>query len=282
MQNRRWHCLKASLSLEAAFSLPFFLLFMSAAASFLVILLLQVNIQAAMEETARNIGKKAYLLEQADKGDAAREETAGLMEAGINAATVKAFLLSVPGLSQKVNRSRIIGGASGLYTHETSYDRESGILDIVISFDYSVPWVPRFFGTLRLVQRMRSHVWVGEPLSEDAEGAGGSSFGTVYVTPTGSVYHLSPDCHYLDLSIRTVSYQQVSSERNADGSRYDPCPDCGAAGSSGQVYITNYGTCYHTSLGCSGLKRTVLEKDAAEVEGMRICTKCREGAKHSH
>ena len=78
MQKRRWLCRKASLSLEAAFSLPFFLLFMSAAASFLVILLLQVNIQAAMEETARNIGKKAYLLEQADKGDAAREERKGI------------------------------------------------------------------------------------------------------------------------------------------------------------------------------------------------------------
>ena len=93
MQKRRWLRRQASLSLEAAFSLPFFLLFMSAAASFLVILLLQVNIQAAMEETARNIGKKAYLLEQADKADAAREETAGLAEAGINPATVKAFCL---------------------------------------------------------------------------------------------------------------------------------------------------------------------------------------------
>ena len=282
MRKRQWFYLRASLSLEAAFSLPLFLLFMSAAASFLVIFVLQVNIQAAMEETARNIGKKAYLLEQADKGAAAREDAAGLMEAGINPATVKAFLLSVPGLSQKVNRSRIIGGAGGLYTHETTYDRESGILDIVVSFDYSVPSVPGYFGNLRLVQRMRSHVWVGEPLSGDSAGSNGSSSGIVYVTPRGSVYHLSPECHYLDLSIHSISRQQIDTERNADGSRYSPCPDCPAAGSSDRVYITNYGTSYHTTLGCSGLKRTVVEKDVSEVAGMRLCTKCREGEAHSH
>ena len=104
---------------------------------------------------------------------------------------------------------------------------------------------------------------------------------TVYVTPTGTVYHTSPDCNYLDLSIHAENASDISSARNKNGSKYSACPLCAKSGSSGIVYITDYGTDWHTSLECSGLKRTVIEKDRSEVEGMRICTKCANG-QHDH
>ena len=269
----------ASLSLEAAVSLPLFLLFMMAIISFLMILGLQVRIQAAMEETARSIGKKAYLLEQAG---APEEELEGLMNAGINSATVKAFLFTAPGLTDALNRSRIIGGAGGLYTHATTYDAGSSILDIVVSYDYSVPWLPGYFSTLRMVQRMRCHVWVGEPLDREASRSADTDAASVYVTPTGSVYHLSPDCHYLDLSIRSVSYIEVDGMRNADGAKYYRCEECASSGHPASVYITSYGDTWHESLTCSKLKRTVMEKDLSEVGDMRVCTKCQQEAQHSH
>ncbi|MBQ9031933.1 MAG: pilus assembly protein [Parasporobacterium sp.] len=298
--------LQGSLSLEAAMSLPLFLLAVTALLSFLVILNLQVNIQASMEQASRSMGKKAYLLQQAAQGlsddtsgaggagtgasasagtlssKGVDREAQGLMSAGINSLTIKAFVLSANGLSGKLDSSRILGGAGGLYTYESSFDQSSGILDMITSYDYSVPWLPGRFSKVRLVQRMRSHVWTGTSLTDTSGGSDGQETGKVYVTPTGSVYHLYPDCHYLDLSIHSVFRSEVDSRRNAGGEKYDPCEECARNSGSDQVYITDYGTSWHSSLTCSGLKRTVEEKELADVEGMRVCTKCQQEHLHSH
>ena len=268
-------------------SLPLFLLVSIALLSFLVILHLQMNIQVSMEETARSMGKAAYLMQQAQNGTEASAEgidgeTISLMSVGINPTTMKAWILSKGDLAGKLNQSRIKGGAGGLYTYESGYDEEQGILDLVAHYDYSVPWLPKSWGTLRMVQRMRSHVWIGESLKDRAGGQDSTDSTTVYVTPTGSVYHTSASCHYLDLSIHSVSCSSLATQRNANGAKYYPCEDCGSAGGEGLVYITDYGTCWHTSLSCSGLKRTVMETDLSEAEGLRPCSKCAGESEHSH
>lgn len=272
---------RASLTLEAAMSVPLFMMFCISLISFLVILNLQINIQISMEEASRSIGKTAYAIEHAssvkDKNsDSTDQQSLTLMSLGINPTTVKMYLFSDSGLSPLISKSRIKGGTSGLYTYNSTFDEADGILDIVTSYDYQVPWLPSGWGTLRLVQRMRSHVWIGESLEKNSNGSPEKNENqTVYVTPTGSVYHLSASCHYLDLSIHSVSYSELSQKRNSSGSKYDRCAECAASGEFDNVYITNYGTNWHSSLSCSGLKRTVIEHDISEVEGMRACLKCK-------
>lgn len=297
---------KGSLSLEAALSLPLFLLFCTAIISFLLILHVQTDIQASLGQTSRNIGKTAYLLDRIQSENAGEggtgslvgeggtgsgasagtdEEdfgTLSLISAGINSATIKLCLLTDSSLRKSVNNSRIQGGISGLYTYGTSFRESSGTLDIVVSYDYKAAWLPGSFGTMRFVQRMRGRVWTGESLTKKGTEGGDSDIRTVYITPTGSVYHLSPSCNYLDLSIHSISGSRVSSERNANGARYHRCELCASSGNYHTVYITDYGTSWHSSLGCSGLKRTVTAVDISEIGDLKVCSKCRQGIAHEH
>jgi len=281
---------RGSLTLEAAMGLSLFLLFILAVMSFFMILRVQLQVQSSMEDVSRRMGKSAYLLQRAEgtAGDngsvsagAVDEDASMLQQAGINPATIQIMLLSDGNLRRALEHSRVRGGAGGLYTYASTFSPDTGILDMLVSYDYQVPWLSGWFDSLRLVQRMRSHVWTGDPLQQSADGSGTGSE-KVYVTPTGTVYHTSPDCHYLDLSIHSVSRDQAAQMRNASGAKYYPCEECAGGAGTDTVYITDYGTSWHSSLGCSGLKRTVQEVDMEEVGDMRICSKCAEHGGHVH
>ena len=122
-----------------------------------------------------------------------------------------------------------------------------------------------FFGTLRYPaeQEVSARKWIGYIPQE--EGAGEKKL--VYVTKTGKAYHSSRECAYLDLSIRTVSLEEVESSRNKNGS-------CCKKKSGKTCYITDYGTCYHVSLECRGLKRTVYVISMDKVGKRHPCKKC--------
>lgn len=98
----------------------------------------------------------------------------------------------------------------------------------------------------------------------------------VFYTDYGSVYHLSEQCNYLDLSIKSIKWSQVGASRNKDGRKYHACyctADKKTEGST--VFITDYGTNYHGKLGCSKLKRTVHKVHKSEVDGKNLCSKCK-------
>lgn len=271
-----------SLTLEAALTVPLFLFFCAAILSFLLILDLQISVDQSLGETARSFGKRAYIYQQGESLISDDPDSGLLQQTGLSPAAVKLRMLRDPGLKEKLDRSRVKGGSSGLYTFSSAYLPEKGILDLVVQYDYRVPWLPGPMGDLRFIQRMRSHVWTGELLASQEEGIADGDGKTVYVTPTGTVYHLSPSCSYLDLSIHEVSSGEAAFRRNASGEKYYACPLCASSNLSGSVYITDYGTNYHSSLSCSGLKRTLIEKDISEVGDMRLCSKCKNGIAHTH
>ena len=81
---------------------------------------------------------------------------------------------------------------------------------------------------------------------------------------------------YLDLSVHAAGKNQIGVLRNKDGSIYYPCRSCHAAGAEGTVYVTDYGTNYHASAGCSKLKRVVYRIRKEQAEGKSPCKKCYE------
>lgn len=95
----------------------------------------------------------------------------------------------------------------------------------------------------------------------------------VYVTDSGSVYHTSRECTHLSLSIQVRMDMQDSASWRKD---YEPCDRCTRyhEGSIQQVYITSEGRKYHTSITCSGLKRTVTRVKKQETEGRKVCQRC--------
>ncbi len=125
------------------------------------------------------------------------------------------------------------------------------------------------FNGIGMTAESKNRVWTGSSLAADA-----SDDPIVYYTQYGSVYHTTQSCSYIDLTIQMCSASEVSSKRNKSGSRYTACSKC-AAGTSGNgiVYITDYGTTYHTSISCSGLKRTIYTAKLSEVN-LKACSKC--------
>ena len=97
----------------------------------------------------------------------------------------------------------------------------------------------------------------------------------MYVTKHGTVYHRSRKCHYLDLSIKSADYAQISGMRNKNEHKYSACSGCVVKNYvSRKVYVTDYGTCYHSDLACSGLKKNHLSDSVGRDGGKRACGKC--------
>lgn len=126
------------------------------------------------------------------------------------------------------------------------------------------------------------HAWTGKEDGEDG-GEGDEqepSENMVYLAETGTVYHVDPECTYLDLSIRITDGHSVRSLTNNYGEHYTACRTCSKHQSpTAQVYITKTGTSYHNLDTCSALKRTVRLVPESQVEGMHVCSRC--GGKES-
>ncbi|MCF0142178.1 MAG: hypothetical protein HUJ75_02245 [Parasporobacterium sp.] len=253
--------LKASLTIEAALTLPLFLFFSAALIYFLIIISLQSDIQLKMEEVSRELGKSAYIL----------EENENLEDIAINPASIQLMLLSGD-MTERINHSRIAGGALGLNALQSTYDKETGELDIIVSYVYQIPLLPDKVSGLLFTQRFKSRAWIGEDIKDKNVETEEEDDEYVFITPNGSVYHRSKDCPYLDLSIVSIPYSAADSSRNRDGKKYYPCGDCGK-GQFVSVFITNFGECWHGSLNCPGLKRTVQTVKLSEA-GRPPCSRC--------
>ena len=99
----------------------------------------------------------------------------------------------------------------------------------------------------------------------------------VYIAPYGSVFHLDEHCSYISITPDMVSIPELELRRNQSGGKYYPCEKCINDSFSGlYVYVTAYGTRYHSSRNCSKIERNPLEITMTEAENMgrRPCSKC--------
>lgn len=146
---------------------------------------------------------------------------------------------------------------------------DDGIVDIVTRYSVKISFFPSI--KQNFVQRTRRRCWVGR------DGLQGNSKNetdeTVYVTETGTVYHLYDNCSHIQLSIKTVNYSQLSNLRNTNGGIYHACEKCKPS-TGGSVYITDDGDRYHSNSSCSGIKRSVKEVHLSELEGKKVCSRC--------
>lgn len=151
----------------------------------------------------------------------------------------------------------------------TGTDLSGEYVDLWIHYDCRMPVHLPGLRNIPITQRVRMKKWIGyeNHFTEGEEGI------WVYVTPNGSVYHLSKDCTHLRLSIRRMGKYE------AEESRYKPCKNCGdSPGMYAYYYVTDEGEKYHTKLGCSGLKRTLYMVRLSDVDGLGACSRCKGGA----
>lgn len=260
-EKRAFSDMSASMTLEAACVLPWFLFAMLAVMQFFKVITVSAAVLAGMQDTAKDMAAYAYI-----------------RQLGISAGEGAAANLAVGGLSAVYAKENIQGRAKFRETDGTlhlwrSSFLEDEIIDLAVTYNakntYTLLPVPKVKSALRA----RVRAWTGR----DGNGAasGGNESGkeeTVLITETGTVYHTDENCTYLKRSIRRVDRQAVAGMRNRFGAKYHACERCGGGGSA--VYITNDGNRYHSSLSCSALKRTVKRVPASEVKNKRACSKC--------
>lgn len=253
--------LSGSLSVEAAVVVPLFAAAMAAVLQFVNVYGDCARIGSALTQTCEEIATGAYASEYTESDSPLPVAlSAGYAEGMVRARAGE------NGCTQA--RSMLL----------SRFLEEEDRIDLVMTYRVQspsglvkIPW------TLFL-QRAVVRGWVGrtgsgstgEETANDED-----EHQTVYVTDYGTVYHTDPDCTHIHLSIRQVSSSQAASERNVYGEKYHACEKCG--GGDGLVYITSDGNRYHSSLECSGLKRSVQEIHLDEAGNLRPCSKCAGG-----
>lgn len=188
----------------------------------------------------------------------------------LNTVRLKSDIVELIG-EERIRRSIIRGGSSGISCWKSYVSPFTGDMEITVEYKVQLP-VPLFGSPLaEQKETFILSAWTGS--RNHIHGSGGEQ-DIVYVTDNRSVYHEDPHCTYLELTIRFVPADELDVMRNVWGSRYYACDKCVFGEAMTGVYITEDGTKYHNSLGCSGLKRTIHAVERSETAGMGGCSRC--------
>ena len=302
--------MRGSMTIEAALVLPLFLFFFANILFFFEMIRLESNMQAALYETGSRISEYAYfyrygaedLSEILEIGGGSNDTGEGLQdtggqEGGTRDSTGISQLLMSYGMSFLLSETYVRENVSALLGREyldhtcleggyggVSYLRsriltaeDPDMVDLVADFRVRPLFAVMAPDGFSLQARYYAHAWVGYDLGAEEEDTGqefSEDEEIVYITPTGTVYHRSRDCTYLNPSVRSISAGELDSVRNESGGKYYPCEACRPS-RSGMVLITSDGNRFHNSMSCRSLKRTVIEVTLSAVEDThRPCSRC--------
>lgn len=260
--------IRASVSIEAAISIPIFLFCFLEVLSLLNYISVYSGVLYAMKTTGDTACVYGYAY------DLVADES---KEVSIGEVVVSSLIFSEVYLDAQVRQqcsgsiyeSTIQNGVSGISLLGSYVDREES--DISIVARYIMEPLITFAGTeLPVMCRYYGKLWTGYP-DEESE----TSQEYVFITENGSVYHRTESCTHLRLSIQSVSASALQELRNEDGGRYTACFICCSDEQSREMYyITDSGDRYHVELACSGLKRTVYRVEKEEIAEMPSCSRC--------
>jgi hypothetical protein len=247
--------LRASMTIEACFVLPFFLFAVLNIISIMDIYRLQGSMSASLHSSARNMAVYAYEYRELMDSDNSKLESIGLTQTYVRTNAVNDLGEIFPENDNWL-MSKIL--------------QDDEIIDLVVIYDVNPPIGIIGYETQHMFNRLRTRAWTGY---DNAANSGNESEEIVYVAETGTVYHRSRVCTYLKLTISKIAASAVANERNLEGGKYSACESCGNKPSD-TLYITNYGNKYHSTITCSKLKRTVSAIPISEVGDKGACSRC--------
>ncbi len=257
--------LRASMTVEASLVFPLFLFAFLNLMSAMEIYRLQSNMSAAMHSVAKQMAAHGSEYEALSGGSTGLAGTAALTVYAVNKVKAEAG-------ENYFKTSPIIEGFESISWLRSRVMTDDDCIDLTAEYKVKPPISLMGFGRLSVYNRMCARAWTGYDV-ENQGNMDGESEKIVYVTPTGSVYHNSRACTYLELSIVSVDLDFIENKRNENREKYYPCESCGG-GETSVVFITNFGNRYHSTLKCSGLKRTIMAVPISEVGARGACEKC--------
>lgn len=263
------HRLKASITVEAAFALPFFLFFMMQVMSAMNMIGTGSRLNAALHQIGNKMAFAGYAYGKT-AGDVLPDGLASVALTQLYAAGRIADYVGTDWLEH----SCIKNGAAGISYAGSSIMGPNDVIEICLSYQIKPLFSMTGLETFNVSQRYYGRAWTGY----DVE-SGISDFTQedpmVYITQTGTVYHTNRNCTYLNPSVQSIPAASIDASRNQSGGKYSACEICGRKNVQGNVYITGQGDRYHCTAACSGLKRTIYTVPLSEVHGRGCCSKCR-------
>lgn len=267
------------MTVEAAIVLPLFLFFFLNLGCAMEMIRLHGNLQLALTDVGNRMSVYGYAMysatgetqsERAAK-ESSRSMWAEFADLAFSYTYIKSELANLTG-EEYLEESPLAEGVQSLQFLGSDVQVSDGILDVLLTYRVEAPAeIPGV--SLTLANRYYGHLWTGYDVSgESGEQTGKED--VVYLAENASVYHESPECTHLKLTIQSVAATGVASCRNQDGGRYTACEKCAKGAAPGTLYISPEGDRYHYRKDCSGLKRTIYTVPRSEATGYRPCSRC--------
>lgn len=271
--------MKGSATIEAAISLTALILVVIFLYQFFWMISVTQKMEYAMMETALDTGRKECLFQMAkqlvSKGETHKGRAMELAGKVINQSYLYAQVRKRSGMDDKTNFGQT--RMKNFHCMGSAVDKEKNELNLECGFTLQMQYLPDKISKFYVKRRITSNMWLGKSLKDVNEDSTEDGEREVYVTESGTVYHDSISCTHLSLSIENVSFNQVKNRRNTDGAKYYACPICMSGGMGKEsVYITEDGTNYHSTLSCSGIKRTIKKVKLKDIGTRKECERCRE------
>lgn len=278
---------EGSVTVETVLVLPVFLWATAGLLMLGNLLLTEAKIQYALSKTADvyavQKAMESFQKDSSDRRQLSGREAGKITETGDTSQKIKDMarsMLSTAGLQaifssvyedSPVDSRCLSGGRAGIVLWASLSEDEKELVEINARYSFKIN-IP-FVGTYSFPKKasVTQRIFSGYTEAEgDGDGFGQEGSGIVYVTEHGSVYHTSLSCSHICLRINGGNVKRILKEK-----KYHACDKCIDDGEIPSVlYVTRYGDKYHSSLSCSGLKRTVRTIPKEEAEGMKICSRC--------
>lgn len=245
------------ITVEASIVIPLFLIVMMGFALWIQVFMIEAEIQEGVTETGKYMARQIYKYEKLeDKTQLLNKFSRLAIQGKWKEYVNKDFL----------NQSCLVDGIKGVSFQNSRYDENSDSIKIHVKYKIKImlPFVGNY--QLQMVAKTEQKSFTGYPHSSGEY---------VYVAESGKVFHTERTCPHIALSIvKAYDTEKYASKKSG----YSACERCTKhyEGVKSYFYITKYGKKYHTSLQCSGLKRTVQKIKLEEVKGLGKCLKCQE------
>ena len=242
--------LRGSMTVEGSLVLPLFLFYMGTLLYLLEIVRFQSNVYEALHQGVSYARLEAYANE--DFLEETKEKVIRHLREG-----------KLPFLC-------VENGESGVHIEINRDMPQIGDLEIKVTYRLKpfIRWLQ--IGDAEMADAMMIHGFVGYT------GGFGTETGRddyVYVTPSGTKYHLSKDCSYIKVRLLVTEGNQIDAMRNDSGERYRACEVC-MPEKEGVLYYTTWGNRFHNTGNCRGIRKNVYMIPFSEVGGRTPCSKC--------
>lgn len=255
---------RASVTVEASLVFPVFLCALVCFIGLAQMVLIETEVHHAMSQTAKVYAKQqmVHFISEISE-EQSQSNTGGISGSGSARGT---FFLIYDGGSLCENM--IEGGRRGIKISSSLASGQTVRLKAEYTLKMTIPFFPLVRFRKKTVVKRR--IFSGYIKHQgEADDTGGNPI--VYVAENGVVYHKDASCSHICLKISgSKGIQEI-----LHSSKYDACEKCIHKGATPSVlFVTTYGDCYHSSLGCSGLKRTIQTVRLNDVGGLRPCSRC--------